>query len=64
MSLMSTEFAQQLRQSVESLRGAQQQQNVQMQSSLEELKSLMLTNREVRAGSKKAKTGELEGNDL
>ena len=56
MSLMSAEFSKQLRLSTESLQGSQMQQQTQMQSSLDELKCLMLSCRETRDGAKKAKT--------
>ncbi|CAE6968657.1 unnamed protein product [Symbiodinium sp. CCMP2456] len=56
MSLMGNEFASQLRLLVESLKGAQLQQQQQTQASLEELKCLMLSCRDNRESSKKAKT--------
>ena len=56
MSMMTNEFAAQLKLSVDSLRGAQQQQQQQTQASFEELKSLMMSCRDSRDVSKKAKT--------
>ncbi|CAE7258026.1 unnamed protein product, partial [Symbiodinium microadriaticum] len=58
MSLMGNEFATQLKMSVESLKGSQMQQQQQTQASLEELKCLMLSCRDSREPSKKAKTKE------
>ncbi|CAE6969160.1 ngoBIM [Symbiodinium sp. CCMP2592] len=60
MCMMSNEFAAQLKQSVESLRGAQQQQQQQTLASFEELKCLMMSCCDTRDSSKKAKTGQEE----
>ncbi|CAE7289892.1 Trdmt1 [Symbiodinium sp. CCMP2592] len=58
MSMMSAAFAEQLCLSTESLQGTQRQQQQQMQSSLDELKHLMLSCRETREPSKKAKKSD------
>ncbi|CAE7231259.1 unnamed protein product [Symbiodinium sp. CCMP2456] len=55
IALIGADFSKQLQQSVASLQGAQAQQQQQMQSSLDEIKQLMMSCREGRDVSKKAK---------
>ena len=60
IALIGADFSKQLQQSVASLQGAQVQQQQQMQTSLDEIKQLMLSCRDGREVSKKAKTAETD----
>ena len=55
LSTVGSELTRQLQASAEALQTAQSQQQLQMQSSLDELKSLFLESREHRAAAKKHK---------